>query len=232
MLTTKQHELLVFIDRHLRETGCSPSFEEMKEALDLRSKSGIHRLITALEERGFLKRHKHRARALEVIRRSEDLAPPPEMSRKFAPNVIRGDFTGRLPGARAANATGAVALPLYGKIAAGLPIEALNENEQEIEVPAALLGGGDHFALEVEGDSMVEAGILDGDTVIIRKGEVAETGQIIVALIDDAEVTLKRIRRRGNSIALEPANIRYETRIFPAERVKVQGRLVALLRRY
>jgi len=232
MLTTKQHELLVFIDRHLRETGCSPSFEEMKEALDLRSKSGIHRLITALEERGFLKRHKHRARALEVIRRSEDLAPPPEMSRKFAPNVIRGDFTGRLPGARAANATGAVALPLYGKIAAGLPIEALNENEQEIEVPAALLGGGDHFALEVEGDSMVEAGILDGDTVIIRKGEVAETGQIIVALIDDAEVTLKRIRRRGNSIALEPANVRYETRIFPAERVKVQGRLVALLRRY
>jgi repressor LexA len=232
MLTTKQHELLVFIDRHLRETGCSPSFEEMKEALDLRSKSGIHRLITALEERGFLKRHKHRARALEVIRRSEDLAPPPEMSRKFAPNVIRGDFTGRLPGARAANATGAVALPMYGKIAAGLPIEALNENEQEIEVPATLLGGGDHFALEVEGDSMVEAGILDGDTVIIRKGEVAETGQIIVALIDDAEVTLKRIRRRGNSIALEPANERYETRIFPAERVKVQGRLVALLRRY
>jgi repressor LexA len=204
----------------------------MKEALDLRSKSGIHRLITALEERGFLKRHKHRARALEVIRRSEDLAPPPEMSRKFAPNVIRGDFTGRLPGARAANATGAVALPMYGKIAAGLPIEALNENEQEIEVPATLLGGGDHFALEVEGDSMVEAGILDGDTVIIRKGEVAETGQIIVALIDDAEVTLKRIRRRGNSIALEPANERYETRIFPAERVKVQGRLVALLRRY
>jgi repressor LexA len=232
MLTTKQHELLVFIDRHLRETGCSPSFEEMKAALDLRSKSGIHRLITALEERGFLKRHKHRARALEVIRRSEDLAPPPEMSRKFAPNVIRGDFTGRLPGARAANATGAVALPMYGKIAAGLPIEALNENEQEIEVPATLLGGGDHFALEVEGDSMVEAGILDGDTVIIRKGEVAETGQIIVALIDDAEVTLKRIRRRGNSIALEPANVRYETRIFPAERVKVQGRLVALLRRY
>jgi repressor LexA len=232
MLTTKQHELLVFIDRHLRETGCSPSFEEMKEALDLRSKSGIHRLITALEERGFLKRHKHRARALEVIRRSEDLAPPPEMARKFAPNVIRGDFTGRLPGARAANATGAVSLPMYGKIAAGLPIEALNENEQEIEIPAALLGGGEHFALEVEGDSMVEAGILDGDTVIIRKGEVAETGQIVVALVDESEVTLKRLRRRGNSVALEPANIRYETRIFPAERVKVQGRLVALLRRY
>jgi repressor LexA len=232
MLTTKQHELLVFIDRHLRETGCSPSFEEMKEALDLRSKSGIHRLITALEERGFLKRHKHRARALEVIRRSEDLAPPPELARKFAPNVIRGDFTGRLPGARAANATGAVSLPMYGKIAAGLPIEALNENEQEIEVPATLLGGGDHFALEVEGDSMVEAGILDGDTVIIRKGEVAETGQIIVALIDEHEVTLKRLRRRGNSVALEPANVRFETRIFPAERVKVQGRLVALLRRY
>jgi repressor LexA len=231
MLTTKQHELLVFIDRHLRETGCSPSFEEMKAALDLRSKSGIHRLITALEERGFLKRHKHRARALEVIRRSEDLAPPPEL-RRFSPNVIHGDFTGRMPGARAASATGAVALPLYGKIAAGLPIEALNENEEEIEVPASLLGSGDHFALEVEGDSMIEAGILSGDTVIIRKGDVAETGQIIVALVDETEVTLKRLRRRGNSVALEPANVRFETRIFAAERVKVQGRLVALLRRY
>ena len=232
MLTAKQHELLVFIDRHLRQTGCSPSFEEMKEALDLKSKSGIHRLITALEERGFLKRHKHRARALEVVRLSVDLSPQPRELPRFAPNVIRGDFTGKLPGVRSASEAGAITLPLYGKIAAGLPIEAMRDNEEEIEVPVALIGTGEHFALEVEGDSMIEAGILDGDTVIIRKGDVAETGQIIVALIDESEVTLKRLRRRGQSIALEPANIRYETRIFPAERVKVQGRLVALLRRY
>jgi repressor LexA len=232
MLTTKQHELLVFIDKHLRATGCSPSFEEMKEALDLRSKSGIHRLITALEERGFLKRHKHRARALEVVRLSDDLAPPAREVPRFAPNVIRGDFSGKLPGVRAANVAGAVALPLYGKIAAGLPIEAMRDNEEEIEVPVALIGTGEHFALEVEGDSMIEAGILSGDVVIIRKGEVAENGQIIVALVDENEVTLKRLRRRGQSIALEPANKRYETRIFPAERVKVQGRMVALLRRY
>jgi repressor LexA len=231
MLTTKQHELLVFIDKHLRQTGCSPSFEEMKEALDLRSKSGIHRLITALEERGFLRRHKHRARALEVVRLSEDLAAPRELP-KFAPNVIQGDFTGKLAGVRSASDAAAITLPMYGKIAAGLPIEALNDHVSEVEVPSALLGGGDHFALEVEGDSMVEAGILDGDTVIIRKGETAENGQIIVALVDDSEVTLKRLRRRGQSIALEPANIRYETKIFPADRVKVQGRLVALLRKY
>jgi repressor LexA len=238
MLTAKQHELLAFIDKHLRETGCSPSFEEMKNALALKSKSGIHRLISALEERGFLRRHKHRARALEVIRLSDDLASPRLESapsrepQRFSPNVIRGDFSARLPGVRAANVAGAVELPLYGKIAAGQPIEALSDTGPQIEVPVALIGKGDHFALEVEGDSMVEAGILDGDTVIIRKGETAENGQIIVALIDGTEVTLKRLRRRGNSIALEPANPRYETRILPAERVSVQGRLVALLRRY
>jgi repressor LexA len=233
MLTTKQHELLVFIDQHLRRTGCSPSFEEMKDALDLRSKSGIHRLITALEERGFLRRHKHRARALEVVRLSEDLAPPPPReTQRFAPNVIQGNFSGKLPGVRAAAEAAAISLPLYGKIAAGLPIEALRDTTTEIEVPTSLVGNGEHFALEVEGDSMIEAGILDGDTVIIRKGETAETGQIIVALVDEEEVTLKRLRRRGQSIALEPANIRYETKIFPAERVKVQGRLVALLRKY
>jgi repressor LexA len=231
MLTTKQHELLVFIDKHLRATGCSPSFEEMKDALDLRSKSGIHRLITALEERGFLRRHKHRARALEVVRLSEDFSPE-RGETGFTPNVIRGDFSGKLPGVRAANDAAAVSLPLYGKIAAGLPIEALQDHTAEIEVPAALLGSGDHFALEVEGDSMIEAGILDGDTVIIRKGETAENGQIIVALVDDNEVTLKRLRRRGQSIALEPANVRYETKILPADRVKVQGRLIALLRKY
>jgi repressor LexA len=232
MLTTKQHELLVFIDKHLRQTGCSPSFEEMKEALDLRSKSGIHRLITALEERGFLRRHKHRARALEVVRLSEDLQKPARELQKFAPNVIQGDFSGKLAGVRAASDAAAISLPMYGKIAAGLPIEALNDHVEEIEVPVNLLGAGDHFALEVDGDSMVEAGILDGDTVIIKRGETAENGQIIVALVDENEVTLKRLRRRGQSIALEPANVRYETKIFPADRVKVQGRLVALLRKY
>ncbi|WP_298215755.1 transcriptional repressor LexA [Acidocella sp.] len=233
MLTSKQHQLLSFIDKHLRETGCSPSFEEMKAALDLRSKSGIHRLISALEERGFLRRHKHRARALEVVKLPGDLLPPQPEARKFAPNVIQGNFTPRLPGLRAEAAeAGAVSLPLYGKIAAGLPIEALRDNEETIEVPLSMLGGGEHFALTVEGDSMIEAGILDGDVVIIRRGEVAENGQIIVALVDETEVTLKRLRRKGQSIALEPANIRYEPRIFPAERVRVQGRLVALLRQY
>ena len=232
MLTAKQHELLVFIDRHLRETGCSPSFEEMKEALDLRSKSGIHRLISALEERGFLRRHKHRARALEVVRLSEDLQPPTREVPRFAANVIQGNFSGKLAGGRAASEAEAVSLPLYGKIAAGVPIEALRDNEEQIQVPMSLLGSGEHFALTVDGDSMIEAGIFDGDTVIIRRGEVAENGQIIVALVDDNEVTLKRLRRRGQSIALEPANIRYETKIFPAERVRVQGRLVALLRQY
>lgn len=247
MLTRKQHELLIFIDQHLRRTGCAPSFEEMKEGLSLRSKSGIHRLIGALEERGFLRRHKHRARALEVVRLPPDLRPaelrqpenPPagrgergETLGRFAPNVIRGDFSTRLPGVRAANPAPAVTLPLYGRIAAGQPIEALRENAAEIEVPAAMLGAGEHYALEVVGDSMVDAGILDGDTAIVRMGETAENGQIVVALVDENEVTLKRLRRRGNSIALEPANARHETRIFPAERVKVQGRLVGLFRHY
>lgn len=240
MLTRKQHQLLVFIDRHLKQTGFSPSFEEMKGALDLRSKSGIHRLISALEERGFLQRRHHRARALEVIRLPEDMqarAAPAETGVErgvagFAPNVIRGDFSNRLPGVRTANDAAAVQMPMYGRIAAGLPIEALRDSGTQIEVPMALLGSGEHYALEVAGDSMVEAGIYDGDTVIIRKDESAESGQIVVALVDETEVTLKRLRRRGNSIALEPANQRHETRIFPADRVRVQGRLVALLRRY
>lgn len=240
MLTRKQHELLTFIDQHLRATGFSPSFEEMKEALQLRSKSGIHRLISALEERGFLRRRHHRARALEVVRLPNEAGREIEVAAveaeaeapAFAPNVIRGDFSGRLPGVRAANDAAAVQLPLYGRIAAGLPIEALRDSGAHIEVPVALLGNGEHYALEVAGDSMIEAGILDGDTVIIRRGESADNGQIIVALIDDAEVTLKRLRKRGQSVALEPANKRHEIRIFPADRVKVQGRLVALLRKF
>ena len=250
MLTRKQHELLTFIDRHLKATGFSPSFEEMKEALDLKSKSGIHRLISALEERGFLSRRHHRARALEVIRLPGEatadegvaavghIAPAPAASSAisptgaFLPTVIHGDFTGRLVGVRAAREVGAIGLPLYGRIAAGLPIEAMRDTGAQIEVPLAMVSGGEHYALEVAGDSMIEAGILDGDTVIIRRGETAETGQIVVALVDDAEVTLKRLRRRGNSIALEPANASYEAQIFPADRVKIQGRLVALLRRY
>ena len=243
MLTRKQHELLVFIDRHLKETGFSPSFEEMKDGLQLKSKSGIHRLISALEERGFLRRHHHRARALEVMRLppgsdvADDTAFEAEdaldmADAHFSPKIIRGDFTRALPGVRAANDACAVQLPLYGRIAAGLPIEAMRDSDAHIDVPVTMLGNGEHYALEVAGDSMIEAGILDGDTVIIRRDDVAENGQIVVALVDDNEVTLKRLRRRGNSIALEPANARHEIRIFPADRVKVQGRLVALLRAY
>lgn len=238
MLTKKQYELLLYIDRHLKQTGFSPSFEEMKDALKLKSKSGIHRLISALEERSFLARRRHRARALEVLRLPENLGTGDDAntndarSSTFSPNVIRGDFTPRIPGVRAANDAAAIQLPMYGRIAAGLPIEALRDPTTYVDMPMHMLGSGEHYALEVAGDSMVEAGILDGDTVIIRKGDTAETGQIVVALVDDSEVTLKRIRRRGNSIALEPCNVRHETRIFPADRVKVQGRLVALLRRY
>lgn len=241
MLTRKQYELLVYIDRHLKQTGFSPSFEEMKDALDLKSKSGIHRLISALEERGYLARRHHRARALDVLRLPDNMVPREtamtasaggEAVQAFAPNVIRGDFTQRLAGVRSANDAGAIQLPMYGRIAAGLPIEALRDTTAYIEVPMAMLGNGEHYGLEVAGDSMVEAGILDADTVIILKGDTAENGQIVVALVDDAEVTLKRLRRRGNSIALEPCNVRHETRIFPADRVKVQGRIVALLRKY
>jgi repressor LexA len=240
MLTRKQHELLSFIEARLRETGVSPSFEEMKEALDLKSKSGIHRLISALEERGFLRRHRHRARALEVVRLPENFGgreipkakPAEKENASFTPQVIQGDFAKSLPAVRAANDAVAVQLPLYGRIAAGLPIEALANESEHIDVPVALLGNGEHFALEVSGDSMIDAGILDGDTVIIRRGDTADNGQIIVALIDEQEVTLKRLRKRGHSVALEPANPRYETRLLPAGRVRVQGRLVALLRQY
>lgn len=241
MLTRKQHELLTFIDRHLKTTGFSPSFEEMKDALDLRSKSGIHRLISALEERGFLVRRHHRARALEVVRLPDDLiardaaiaaAPLTGTAAAFAPNVIRGDFSGRLAGVRAANDAASVQLPLYGRIAAGAPIEALGDSSRHIDVPASMLTTGEHFALEVDGESMIDAGIWDGDTVIIRKSETADNGDIVVALVDNIDVTLKRLRRRGNSIALEPANIAFKTQIYPADKVRVQGRLVGLLRHY
>jgi len=244
MLTRKQQELLFFINERLNEGGVSPSFDEMKDALSLKSKSGIHRLITGLEERGFIRRLPHRARALEVLRLPEKPAPkakavptqaapaPEEVSPRFKPNVIKGDFRNSLPGRQASNDAEAVALPLYGRIAAGLPIEAMRDNSVTIDIPASMLAAGDHYALEVAGDSMIEAGILDGDTVIIQRCETAENGTIVVALVDQQEVTLKRLRRKGNSIALEPANPSYETRVFGSDRVNVQGRLVGLIRRY
>ena len=237
MLTKKQHELLIYINQRLAATGVAPSFDEMKDALNLRSKSGIHRLISGLEERGFIRRLPHRARALEVTKLPEESAAPSSGNGaaergRFSPTVIRGDFAGALPGTPVAPDTAAVDLPLYGRIAAGTPIEALRDQNNSVAVPGSLLGRGEHYALEVAGDSMIEAGILDGDSVIIQRCDTAENGAIVVALVDNVEVTLKRLRRRGASIALEPANKTYETRIFGPDRVKVQGRLVGLLRRY
>jgi repressor LexA len=234
MLTRKQHELLMFINQRLAATGVAPSFDEMKDALRLRSKSGIHRLISGLEERGFIRRLPHRARALEVIKLPGESAVPQAAERgRFSPTVIRGDFASALPGAPVAPDTAAADLPLYGRIAAGTPIEALRDQSTTVAVPGSLLARGrEHYALEVAGDSMVDAGIFDGDTVIIERGDTADNGTIVVALVDNEEVTLKRLRRRGASIALEPANQTYETRIFGPDRVKVQGRLVGLMRRY
>jgi repressor LexA len=234
MLTKKQHELLLFINQRLIATGVAPSFDEMKDALRLRSKSGIHRLISGLEERGFIRRLPHRARALEVTKLPEESAAPVAIGERarFSPTVIRGDFAAALPGTPVAPDTAAVDLPLYGRIAAGTPIEALRDQSTTVAVPGSLIGNGEHYALEVAGDSMIEAGILDGDTVVIQRCDTAENGAIVVALVDNLEATLKRLRRRGASIALEPANKAYETRIFGPDRVKVQGRLVGLLRRY
>jgi repressor LexA len=234
LLTKKQLELLLFIDGHLKEHGISPSFEEMKEAVNLKSKSGIHRLVTALEERGFLRRLPHRARALEIIKLPALAgdAPSRPARESFAPSVIQGNFRSSLSGSARNDDTETVTLPLYGRIAAGTPIEALRDPNEMIEVPAAMLGGGSHYALQIEGDSMVDLGILDGDTVIIEQSETAENGQIVVALVDDNEATLKRLHRKGESIALEPANPAYETRIFGPGRVKVQGRLATLIRKY
>jgi repressor LexA len=236
MLTKKQFELLMFIHERLKEAGVPPSFDEMKEALDLRSKSGIHRLITALEERGFIRRLPHRARALEVVKLPESVAPSLSAHRNkaaFSPNVIQGSL-GRvkaLPQTADGTPRGAV-IPVMGRIAAGVPLSAIQDHTHNIAVPPELLGSGDHFALEVRGDSMVDAGIFEGDTVVIKKADTAQTGDIVVALVDGEEATLKRLRRKGASIALEAANPAYETRIFGPDRVKVQGKLVGLIRRY
>ncbi len=234
MLTRKQHELLLFIHERLKESGIPPSFDEMKEALDLASKSGIHRLITALEERGFIRRLPNRARALEVLRLPDSIAPGLNAARKFSPSVIQGSL-GRAPETqknRADTMGSAVEIPVMGRIAAGVPIAAIQNQTHSIGVPPEMLAGGEHYALEVKGDSMIEAGILDGDTVIIRNGQTANPGDIIVALVDDEEATLKRFRRRGDTVALEAANPAYETRIFGPDRIKVQGKLVGLIRRY
>lgn len=237
MLTRKQLELLVFINERLKEAGIPPSFDEMKEALDLASKSGIHRLITALEERGFIRRLPNRARALEVIKLPDAISPSLNQPRKFSPSVIEGSLGRRTepakrPAAGNDDSESAVSVPVMGRIAAGVPIDAIQHQTHTVAVPPEMLGAGDHYALEVKGDSMIEAGILDGDTVIIRETSSANPGEIVVALVDDQEATLKRFRRKGASIALEAANPAYETRIFGPDRVKVQGRLVGLIRRY
>jgi repressor LexA len=235
MLTKKQSELLRFIHDRLQAEGVPPSFEEMKEALDLRSKSGIHRLIMALEERGFIKRLANRARAIEVLRLPESatVQSPARARTGFSPSVIPGSLGRARPAATPpVNDNPPVMVPVMGRIAAGTPIEAIQTRTQTIPMPADFLGTGDHFALEVRGDSMIEAGIHENDTVVIRKQETADTGDIVVALIDGEEATLKRLRKRGASIALEAANPAYETRIFGPDRVKIQGKLVSLLRRY
>ena len=237
MLTRKQYELLRFINERLKEAGVPPSFDEMKDALDLASKSGIHRLITALEERGFIRRLPNRARALEVLRLPDSIAPGLNASRRFSPSVIEGSLgrkqpeKSRVPAASNDDAAG-VSVPVMGRIAAGVPIDAIQHQTHSISVPPDMIMGGEHYALEVKGDSMIEAGIFDGDTVIIRNADTASPGEIVVALVDEEEATLKRFRRKGASIALEAANPAYETRIFGPDRVKVQGKLVGLIRRY
>ena len=243
MLTRKQYELLMFIHERVRESGVPPSFDEMKEALDLKSKSGIHRLITALEERGFLRRMEKRARALEVLKLPDNMAETvrPATTRSQALRSISSRPShGRMADSRSPaprrsygdGGEGAVSVPLVGRIAAGTPIEALQNKTGDIPVPGGMIGKGSHYALEVTGDSMINAGILDGDTVIILESDTATTGEIIVALVDNEEATLKRLRRRGDALALEAANPAYETRLYGADRVKVQGKLVGLIRRY
>ena len=228
MLTRKQLELLDFIRVRMDAEGVPPSFDEMKDALELRSKSGIHRLITALEERGFIRRLVHRARAIEIVKLPEAMERP-----GFAPKVIQGDRVDPPKAAMLVEAVHAIELPVMGRIAAGVPIEAIQDVSHHVAVPGSMLSGkGQHYALEVKGDSMIEAGINDGDIVVIREQNTAENGDIVVALVDDAEATLKRFRRRGSMIALEAANPAYETRVLPDHQVKVQGRLVGLIRSY
>ena len=239
MLTKKQRELLLFIDRKLQDDQVCPSFEEMKSALNLKSKSGIHRLVSALEERGFIRRLVNKARALEVIKSAPDsteikgnpLLNDRIRTKGFTPNVIPGNFPQSSSRLTEKSET-AIELPLYGKIAAGQPIEALTDHSNTVTVPAQLMGKGEHYALEVEGDSMIDAGIFDGDTAIIERCETAENGKIIVALIDNSEVTLKRLRKKHHAIALEPANSDYKTRIFGPDQVQVQGKLVGIIRKY
>jgi repressor LexA len=244
MLTRKQYELLMFIHERVRESGIPPSFDEMKDALDLKSKSGIHRLITALEERGYLRRMEKRARALEIVKLPENMAENirPATSRSQAQRMTHmpAARSGRAADTRSAGAPrrasageeSSVPVPVLGRIAAGTPIEAIQHKVSEIPVPSGMLARGEHYALEVTGDSMINAGILDGDTVIIEETPSANTGEIVVALVDNEEATLKRLRRRGDSIALEAANPAYETRLYGADRVKIQGKLVGLIRRY
>ncbi|WDR03228.1 transcriptional repressor LexA [Devosia algicola] len=238
MLTRKQHELLMFIHERMKESGIPPSFDEMKDALDLASKSGIHRLITALEERGFIRRLPNRARALEVVKLPDSMNPSLGGRRaRFEPSVIEGNLGKVAPQPSRMSASTddyarPASIPVMGRIAAGTPIEAIQSHSHTVMVPPEMLGSGEHYALEVRGDSMIDAGIFDGDTVVIKKQDSAGTGEIIVALVDDQEATLKRLRRKGNTIALEAANPAYETRIFGSDRVKVQGRLVGLLRKY
>ena len=237
MLTRKQLELLDFIQKRMDHDGVPPSFDEMKEALDLRSKSGIHRLITALEERGFIRRLAHRARAIEIVKLPESIerartaaaAEPPA----FTPRVIEGDRVAPPAGAMPVAMLQSMEVPVMGRIAAGVPIEAISEVSHHIAVPGSMLSGrGQHYALEVKGDSMIEAGINDGDIVVIREQSTAENGDIVVALVEGSEATLKRFRRKGGMIALEAANPAYETRMLPDHAVKVQGRLVGLIRSY
>ena len=230
MLTKKQLDLLELIHRRMQRDGVPPSFDEMKDALDLRSKSGIHRLITALEERGFIRRLAHRARAIEIVKLPESLETK---LGGFTPRVIHGDRVDPPREAKPVAAASAVDLPVMGRIAAGTPIEAISEVSTHVAVPQQMLGSGkSHYALEVKGDSMIEVGINDGDVVVIRETSTAQNGDIVVALVEDHEATLKRFRRNGSAIALEAANPAYETRVFRDDQVKVQGKLVGLIRTY
>jgi repressor LexA len=231
MLTPKQKELLVFIHARVAESGVPPSFDEMKVALDLKSKSGIHRLITALEERGFIRRLPHRARALEIVKLPDSMVDGAKKA-GFSPSVIEGSRGKQRPLTGESMSLRSVGIPVMGRIAAGVPISAIQNHNYDLEVPPDMVAGGEHFALEVKGDSMIEAGILEGDVVIIKRTNAADNGDIVVALIDEEEATLKRLRKRGGTVALEAANPAYETRIFGPDRVNIQGKLVGLLRRY